>query len=171
MWILHRWISLIISFLRRPLLHRENTIRYPLDVRLFGPRNLPESYTKEKMLCPDEYRTPIFKCDIPVVLRKWTAWWRESQSTSKCGRKHFIGKTTCFGPSADHRTPSHRIYGWNIVKHSMCNVDITKMFLHSVSQRHVSALPKAIFSLITFSFARQPIQLSILCYCYRPDLL
>jgi len=41
------------------------------------------------------------------------------------------------------------------------------MFLHSFSQRHVSALPRTILRLITFFFARQTIQLAMLCYCYR----
>ena len=44
------------------------------------------------------------------------------------------------------------------------------MFLHSFSQQHVSALPRAILRLATFFFARQNIQLAVLCYCYRRDL-
>jgi len=44
------------------------------------------------------------------------------------------------------------------------------MSLQSISQRHVSALPWAIFRLITFFFARQTIQLAMLFYCYRQDL-
>jgi len=50
-------------------------------------------------------------------------------------------------------------------------VFITKMFLHSFSERHVSALPRAVFRLITYVFARQTKQLAMLCYCYRRDLL
>jgi len=51
----------------------------------------------------------------------------------------------------------------------MMMVYITKMFLHNLSQRHVSALSWAIFRLNTFFFARQTIQLAMLCYCYRLD--
>jgi len=53
----------------------------------------------------------------------------------------------------------------------MFTVFITKMFLHSFSQRHVSALPRAVFRLITYFFARQTIQLAMLCYCYQRDLV
>jgi len=37
------------------------------------------------------------------------------------------------------------------------------MFLHSFSQLHVSAIPRAIFGLITYFFARPTIQLAMLC--------
>jgi len=40
------------------------------------------------------------------------------------------------------------------------DVFITKKFLHSFSQRNVLALPRAIFRLITYFFARQTIQLA-----------
>jgi len=41
-------------------------------------------------------------------------------------------------------------------------VFITKKFLHSFSQRHVSALSRAIFRLITYFFARHTIRLAML---------
>jgi len=50
-----------------------------------------------------------------------------------------------------------------MVKHNLLNVFITNMFLHSFSQRHVTALPWAILRLITYFFARQTIQLAMLC--------
>jgi len=43
------------------------------------------------------------------------------------------------------------------------------MFLRSFSQGHVSALPRAIFRLITFFFSRQTIQLAMLYCCYPRD--
>jgi hypothetical protein len=46
------------------------------------------------------------------------------------------------------------------------NTTYLLFLLHRFSQRHVSALPRGILRLIKVFFARQTIQLAVLCYCY-----
>jgi len=61
------------------------------------------------------------------------------------------------------------IYRGIIQSNSWFNVFITKMLLHRFFQRHVSALPRVIFRLITLFFARHTTQLAMLCYWCQRD--
>jgi hypothetical protein len=74
-----RWMW-AVSFTPRPLYPRRNCARYPLDMRVGGPKSQSRRCGEEKNLSPTWIGTP----GVQPVARRWTDWATLAHTWAKC---------------------------------------------------------------------------------------